>query len=52
MFNGALDELRISNVTRSAAWVQATYDTIKNHATFTRYSSAKENSLGTILFFR
>ena len=52
VFNGALDELRISNVARSKDWVQATYDTIKNHTTFTRYSSAKENSLGTVLFFR
>ena len=52
VFNGALDELRISNVARSKAWVQATYDTIKNNATFTTYGHATEKVLGTILIFR
>ena len=52
VFNGALDELRISNVARSKDWVQATYDTIKNNATFTRYGAAHENAFGTILIFR
>ena len=53
VFDGSLDELRISNVARSKAWVQATYDTIKNNAVFTRYGEAKENvNKGTILFFR
>ena len=52
VFNGALDELRISNVARSKAWVQATYDTIKNNATFATYSSAMENVRATILILR
>ena len=52
VFNGAVDELRISNVTRSTPWVKATYDTIAANATFTHYSSAKENTLGTVLLFR
>ena len=52
VFNGALDELRISNVARSKAWVLATYDTIKNNATFTGYGDAHENVSGTILYFR
>ena len=52
VFNGSIDELRISNVTRSSDWVKATYETIKNNATFSTYSSAKENGKGSILFFR
>ena len=30
VFNGALDELRISNIARPTAWVKATYDTVHN----------------------
>ena len=54
VFNGAVDELRISNVARSAAWVKATYDTIAANATFTTYSKVKENMLnrGAIIIFR
>ena len=51
-FSGLLDELRISNVARSPAWVKATYDTIVNNATFTHFSAVKENTLGTVLLFR
>ena len=49
VFNGALDELRISNVARSAEWVKATYDTIKNNTTFTIYGAARENTKGHFL---
>ena len=52
VFNGALDELRISNVARSKEWVQATYDTIKNNATFTTYGAVRENIKGFILLIR
>ncbi len=45
VFNGAVDELRISNVARSPAWVKATYDTIKNNATFTTYGKVKDLTL-------
>ena len=40
-FNGFLDELRISNVARSPAWVKATYDTIVNPG-FASYSEAMD----------
>ena len=49
VFNGALDELRISNVARSKEWVKATYDTIKKNDTFTTYSSVRENVKGFLL---
>ena len=52
VFNGAVDELRISNVVRSDAWVKATYDTIKNNATFTKYGAVRENIKGFILMIR
>ena len=42
-FPGRLDEVRISKVARSAEWIKATYDTIKDNATFTAYSNAREN---------
>ena len=53
VFNGAVDELRISNVARSPEWVKATYDTIKNNATFTTYGAARENGRkGLVVFIR
>ena len=51
VFNGSLDELRISNVARSADWVKATYDTIKDHDTFTTYTAAHENRRGMLIIF-
>ena len=51
VFNGSLDELRISNVARSADWVKATYDTIKDHDTFTTYTAAHENRRGMLILF-
>ena len=42
-FPGKLDEVRISKVARSSEWIKATYDTIKNNATFTAYGAAREN---------
>ena len=42
-YKGCIDEVRISKVARSAAWIKATYDTIKNNATFTAYGPVKEN---------
>ena len=38
-FPGSVDELRISNVARSEAWVKATYDTVANPA-FATYSTS------------
>ena len=44
-YRGIIDEVRISTVTRSAAWVKATYDTIANNATFTTYDVARPNNV-------
>ncbi len=44
-YRGIIDEVRISTVTRSAAWVKATYDTIANNATFTTYDAVRPNNV-------
>ena len=49
---GLLDEVRISRVARSDAWVKATYDTIADNATFTRYGNAGVSTQGSIVIFR
>ena len=51
-FPGCIDEVRISNVARSDAWVKATYDTIADNATFTRYGSASDNTQCSVIFLR
>ena len=51
-YPGIIDEVRISNVARSADWVKATYDTIKNNSTFTTYSSAREQVKGLMIILR
>lgn len=52
-FRGDIDEVRISKVARSDAWINATYDTIANNATFTKYGIAKENrAWGMIVIVR
>ena len=51
-FPGVIDEVRISNVFRSDAWVKATYDTIADNATFTRYGTAGDNVKGSVIFFQ
>ena len=51
-FPGKIDEVRISNVVRDAAWLKATHDTVAN-AAFATYGRAKENAVkGTVVFFR
>ena len=50
-FPGKIDELRISNVARSAAWVQATHDTVMS-ASFAQYSKTRENNGATVFFVR
>ena len=42
-YPGKIDEMRISSVVRSDAWIKATYDTIKNNVTFATYGEVKEN---------
>ena len=51
-YPGIIDEVRISNVARSADWVKATYDTIANNAAFTTYGEVIENSKGFVLIVR
>ena len=50
-YHGIIDEVRISNVTRSAAWVKATYDTIANNAAFVAYGAARQNNKGGLMVF-
>ena len=51
-FPGKIDEVRVSNVSRSADWVKASHDTVTESA-FAVYSAAKENGRkGMIIFFR
>ena len=51
-YPGIIDEVRISNVARSADWAKATYDTIKNNSTFTTYGSAREQVKGLMIIVR
>ena len=50
-FPGQIDELRISKVARSAAWVKATHDTVAS-ASFARYSATRANDSATIFYVR
>ena len=51
-FPGKIDEVRVSNVSRSADWVKASHDTVTESA-FAVYGAAKENGRkGVIIFIR
>ena len=50
-FPGKLDEVRISKVARSSEWIKATYDTIKDNATFTAYGDVQENKKSGLQIF-
>ncbi len=50
-FNGLIDEVRISNVARSAAWVKASHDTVAD-ASFTTCSAVRKIVRGMVVFFR
>lgn len=50
-YHGLIDEVRLSTVTRSAAWVKATYDTIANNAAFVAYGAARQNNKGGLTVF-
>ena len=52
VFPGKIDEVRVSNAARSDAWVKATYDTIADNATFTRYGAVGDNTQCTVVLFR
>ena len=42
VFPGSIDEVRVSNVARSADWVKASHDTVMG-SPFATYGSAREN---------
>ena len=50
-FNGLADEVRISRVARSAAWVKAAHDTVAD-ASFARYSAVRANNDTFFIVFR
>ncbi|MBR3086818.1 MAG: DUF2341 domain-containing protein [Kiritimatiellae bacterium] len=50
-FPGQIDELRISKVARSAAWVKATHDTVAAPS-FARYSATRGNNDATVISIR
>jgi hypothetical protein len=43
-FPGIVDEVRLSDVVRPAAWVKATYDTMRTGSGFAEYSKVKRNA--------
>ena len=49
-FPGSIDEVRISNVARSADWVKASHDTV-TESSFAHYGAAKENGRKGIMIF-
>ena len=52
VFPGSIDEVRISNVARSADWVKASHDTV-TESSFARYDPAGENvDKGLMIFVR
>ena len=52
VFPGSIDEVRVSNVARSADWVKASHDTV-TESSFATYGSARENKMmGFILIVR
>lgn len=50
-FKGQIDELRISKIARSEAWLKATYDTV-NTAGFATYSKTRANDMAFMMIFR
>jgi len=52
VFPGSIDEVRVSNVARSADWVKASHDTV-NGSSFAKYGPARENvATGMMIIFR
>ena len=52
IFSGSIDEVRVSNVARSADWVKASHDTV-TESSFAIYGPARENvAIGMFLIFR
>ena len=51
-FVGLIDEVRISDVARSADWIKATHDTIRPGSGFSSLSAAEENASAFVLIVR
>lgn len=51
-FIGSIDEVRISDIVRSAAWVKATHDTIRPGSGFATLSAAVGNESETCIIIR
>ena len=51
-FPGSIDEVRFSNVARSAEWLRTTYDMIQGNADFSTYGNAKANKTGSVVYFK
>ena len=52
IFPGSIDEVRVSNVARSADWVKASHDTV-TESSFATYGPARKNvKTGMFLIFR
>ncbi|MGY4884300.1 MAG: DUF2341 domain-containing protein [Nanobdellota archaeon] len=47
-FNGSIDEVRISNTTRSADWINQSYQLVQNQNTFVNWSDKEEKTKGVI----
>ena len=50
-FPGSIDEVRISTVARSAAWLKASHDCVMDPS-FATYGKAKETARATMIIFR
>jgi hypothetical protein len=50
LFNGTIDEVRVSGVARSASWIQASYNNQKDPATFYTVGSEESQSSTAVTF--
>jgi hypothetical protein len=50
-FKGQIDELRLSKIARSPAWLKATYDTV-NTSGFATYSGARQNVQCLVIYVK
>ncbi len=47
-FNGTIDEVRISKTARNSSWINTSYNTMNNTATFLKFGSEQQNIAPTI----
>ena len=48
-FTGQIDEVRVSNIARSAAWIQTEYNNQSSPATFYTVGTAEANSASVVI---